>query len=198
MTEATESPPAPAHDRIAKLSLGLTMGVPLIFMVAGATQLRFDLLWVVYGIRGILILAAAGAALSLWTAAVAFRRRQWRRAISGMALPVAVTMGMFEPKSVVRACNALGSILNFELHRDAYEERVAALPATGQPKFAIFIRGGMPFFSEGIIYDESDEVALPDEQRSPAWIERTRQTQLSCGFSAHHVSAHYYIGHFFC
>jgi len=145
-----------------------------------------------------LLLAAAGAAFSVWTATVAIRRRQWLRAISGVVLPVVVAIGAFEPMAVVRACNAVGSRLNFELHRGAYEDRVAALPAVGQPRFAIFIRGGMPFFSEGIIYDESDEVALPDEKRSPAWIERTRHTELSCGFSAHRVSGHYYIGHFFC
>ena len=63
--------------------------------------------------------------------------------------------------------------VRFELTKPHYLEQIAELPA-GVPRFKVFKWGeiGGPLVQNGffyLIYDESDEIALPSEKRSSHW-----------------------------
>jgi hypothetical protein len=83
--------------------------------------------------------------------------------------------------------------------RAHYRSAVAAMPATGEPKLVMFDWGGGIGASNGVVFDESDEVAwLPDRQ-SRAWQARARRTTLSCeGYSITPLGAHFCYAEFPC
>jgi hypothetical protein len=75
---------------------------------------------------------------------------------------------------------------------------IKSLPADGEPKLAVFNTGGMLWSSEGFIYDEADQVALPPEQQSIKWKTRAEEVaELSCGpYEAIALCGHFYYGGF--
>jgi hypothetical protein len=167
-------------------------------LVAGTICCGLNFFWRLYGIRAVLGLWALAA---LWAARLAIRtfsRREWRAAVSALVLPVAVLLALAGPFPVVQSCEELGEFLLFRARRSDYLARVAALPDDGQPKLAIFSLGGMVWYSEAIVYDESDEVMLPPEQRSPTWTERASHLEFVCGFWARPFGGHFYWVGFFC
>jgi hypothetical protein len=100
-------------------------------------------------------------------------KRRWRRVISIVAAPVAAYYFLV-------ALGALGidpHRIRFELSRAHYQDQVSRLPETGEPRFKIFDWGSTGgaavvniFYT--LIYDESDEIGLPREERSADWNRR--------------------------
>jgi hypothetical protein len=66
----------------------------------------------------------------------------------------------------VRGCNYLGGALRFSMTRSYYDRQVALLPTDDNPRLAVFNWGGMIWASRGVVYDESDEIAMPPGQQS--------------------------------
>jgi hypothetical protein len=57
----------------------------------------------------------------------------------------------------------------------------------------------MIWLSNGVVYDESDEAALPTERQSDVWKRRSAPTELSCGtYDIRPVGGHFYIADFAC
>jgi hypothetical protein len=61
----------------------------------------------------------------------------------------------------------------------------------------------MMFASKGVVYDETDEIALPPGHQSAAWKSRMRKTDLTCGGDGpigrvEPVGGHHYVTSFGC
>jgi hypothetical protein len=92
--------------------------------------------------------------------------------------------------------------LHFRSMRPSYDARVALLYRDGH-RFDEFNWGGMLFASKGVVYDESDEVALPYGHQSTDWKKRMKSTDLTCGGDGPvgeviPLGNHYYIATFGC
>src|SRR5258708_33877947 len=79
-----------------------------------------------------------------------------------------------------------------------YVAEIAGLPAEREPWTAVFLlsQDGWAGISNyhRVVYDESDEVALPDAQRSPAWKVRIAGTRLEIGAGyVRPLDDHFYI-----
>ena len=89
--------------------------------------------------------------------------------------------------------------MRFSLTRSHYDHQVALLPIDGKPRLAVFNWGGMIWWSRGVVYDESDEIALPPGHQSAAWKANPNLAELSCGnWDARRLSSHYYLVGFLC
>jgi hypothetical protein len=89
--------------------------------------------------------------------------------------------------------------LRFSFSRSYYDEQVALLPADHKPRLVVFVWGGMIWASRGIVYDESDELAMPPGKQSAVWQEKARHSELSCGkWDARRLWSHYYLVGFPC
>jgi hypothetical protein len=96
-------------------------------------------------------------------------------------------------------CNYLGGALRFAMTRSNYDHQVALLPADDKPRVAVFDWGGMIWSSRGVMYDESDEIALPLGQQSAAWRDRAGETELGCRhWHEDSLWSHYYLVNFLC
>lgn len=127
------------------------------------------------------------------------RAHSWRRAISLALLPLVVLAGASAPVAVVRFCNRLGDTLHFELMRGHYLSVVDSMPGGEGPKLKIFNWGGMVWASNGVVYDQSDEVKLPHAKQSAAWRHRANNTELGCGgYSLTPMGGHFYLADFSC
>src|ERR1700729_3332459 len=95
--------------------------------------------------------------------------------------------------------NYLGGALRFAMTRSNYDHQVALLPADDKPRVAVFDWGGMIWSSRGVVYDESDEIALPLGQQSAAWRDRAGETELRCRhWHEDRLWSHYYLVNFLC
>lgn len=107
--------------------------------------------------------------------------------------------GVPSPIIFLNGCNYLGDVLHFVVARPYYERAVARLPHDGRPRIVVFNWGGMVWASRGLVYDESDEVALPAGKQSTAWLASPSLAELSCGgFRAQPLWSHYYLVSFPC
>lgn len=101
-------------------------------------------------------------------------RRRWKRVLSLLAAPFVVFALFWTLGSAgIDARHA-----RFELNKPYYLEQIATLPEN-TPRFKVFEWGevGGPAVQNGfffIVYDESDEIALPAEQRSSDWRARSK------------------------
>ena len=124
------------------------------------------------------------AALALWSLVrcLAFvTSRRWKLSALAAVLPVVVCLAGLNFWSFVRGCNYLGDILHFVVARPYYEHIIANLPRDGRPRLAVFNWGGSIWVSHGLVYDESDEVALPPGRQSAQWLADPRLAELDCG-----------------
>ncbi len=114
-------------------------------------------------------------------------------------VPLAVLIAAWQPFTFIHLTNRLGDAVHFALMRASYLAKVEALPATGQPHFAVFHRGGMVWASNGVVYDESDEIVLPRGQQSDAAKRRLNRSELGCGeYTVQRLGAHFYAADFSC
>ena len=96
--------------------------------------------------------------------------------VSVLAAPVAAC-------ALFAAADAVGvnsQRIRFELGRRYYIDEIAKLANTGEPRFKTFDWGqtggaGVTNIFYTLVYDESDEVLLPQEKRSKAGQERARK-----------------------
>jgi len=163
--------------------------------VAAAGIFGLDLF--VGDIVALLVVAVASLAAVIVAIVMAFRRR-WRGAIGAALVPLSFALTLLYAGELEAAGMTAGEYLRFRLDRATYRAEIAALPAAAGPRLAVF-----EMSSDGwatitnyhlVVYDESDEIALPDSRRSPAWQVRIRDTKLESGTP--YVAAqgeHFYI-----
>jgi hypothetical protein len=147
-------------------------------------------------------LLLAWAAFTVWffvVAAKSFRRMAWRSAFLCLFVPFAVPFAAYEATPYIHYPI---DYARFQAMRPSYDAEVARLPKDGQ-RFAEFNWGGMLFASRGVVYDETDEVALPYGHQSAAWKSRMKHTDVTCGGdgpvgNAMPLGGHYYVTAFGC
>lgn len=128
--------------------------------------------------------------------------RQWRRAASAVVLPASVLAAVFNLHFVGRATIWAGDRLELAATLPTYSRKIANLPHKEGPQIASFLWRdlhlgfGLALGYEFLVYDESDEIALPAERRSAAWRENAGG-DLECRLTGvEHVFGHYYfVGH---
>ncbi len=118
-----------------------------------------------------------------------------------LSVPATVLAMLVWPQ-ITAAYQYPGIRLHFLSDFPKYSQYVAGLPKNGK-RFAEFNWGGMLFASDGITYDETDEVALPAGQQSADWKRRMKNTDLTCGGDVpigvvEPMGGHYYFTSFGC
>jgi hypothetical protein len=145
-----------------------------------------------------MLLFGAGIAATL-VAIAAARREAWRRAVSAAVLPVAMVAVALNFSGFSQLCREAGDRLHFYVMRPSYLAQVAATPSLGHPRLLIWNWGGMVFSSKGVVYDESDEIALPAEQQSIEWKTNPGLGELACGgYGFEPMGDHLYLAWFPC
>jgi hypothetical protein len=177
----------------------LAVGSTLALILVDATPLDTEFSYVIFVIPVVVIVWAV---IGVWSATLYIRcarRRHWKQGflpgfLLGTSLLVALNFFSF-----VRECNYLGGALRFAMTRSYYDQQVALLPIDGKPRLAVFNWGGMIWSSRGVVYDESDEIALPPGHQSAAWKANPHLGELSCGnWDARRLSSHFYLVGFLC
>lgn len=147
----------------------------------------------------------------VWLAALirnSFLRR-WRRVVSVITAPLLA----FAILSGLGAVGVDADRIRFAFGKSSYLAQIAQLPETGEPRFKLFHWAendadndalGSLVTVDTLIYDESDEIAVPPDQRSAAWHLRMRRLCPSrmCSIlapinSGHLVEVRKIDGHFY-
>jgi hypothetical protein len=194
--EASFPTSRPAHrSRELFLLLLLVVGSSLALIVIDSTPLSTEFSYVLLSVACLLLIwvvvAIRCAVLFLRFA----RRRSWRLSVIRGILLTAVILACFSFLPFLRGCNYVGGALRFAANRSYYDHQVSLLPADDKPRIKVFSWGGMIWSSRALVYDESDEVALPPGQQSVAWKDNRRYIEdLTCGnWNARALWAHYFI-----
>jgi hypothetical protein len=179
--------------------LVLALGVPLAHVLLRATPLGPNLVYVLLAMPA---LALVWIGAGVWAAVLAVRyarRKLWRPFAAATLLPLIIVSAVITFPRFLHACNYAGDVLHFVVARPYYDHAVASLPASQKPRLAVFNWGGMIWASGGLVFDESDEVALPPGQQSAAWRDKAFSTELSCqGYGIQPLWSHYYLASFPC
>jgi hypothetical protein len=177
----------------------LAFAGPLLLVILRATPLGPDITYAMFGIPALMALWCLAAFVASVIALVALVRRRWRYALTACIVPMAVTAAALQPFTFIHLTNRLGDAVHFVLMRSSYVARIETMPARGQPRFVVFNRGGMVWASNGVVYDESDEVALPRDRQSQAARRRFDRSELGCGnYTVQSLGAHFYAADFSC
>ena len=118
-----------------------------------------------------IVVALSLIAILIWNAT----NRRWRRVLSIIAAP-------FLAYSFFVVLGALGvdsERIRFEHGKGYYVDQVSQIPRTDVPRLKTFDWGStggvaVPNFIYTLVYDESDEIGLPPEQRSIEWRSRAQ------------------------
>jgi hypothetical protein len=145
------------------------------------------------------------ATMLIGLAVNAFKRR-WRRVISILAAPI-IALAFF---SVLARLGLTDDRIRFELGKSDYQAQVDALPASDD---GIRIKtwdwgetggAGVPNFFWTLVYDDSDQIALPPSSWSAQWVEKTGQVGSSlysvvhqADDKSHSVRVRHVVGHFY-
>lgn len=168
---ADTSKPGPGAD---KFSVSWFAWLSLIFLLfaSGADLDR------IFNLRRLLIpliFIPALAVLIGWTMALIRNAalRKWRRVISVLVAPVAA--GVFF--AVAGAAGVNSERIRLEIGRRYYLDEIAKLASTDDIRLKLFDWGqtggaGVTTLINTLVYDESDEILLPAQERSAAWRDR--------------------------
>ena len=192
---------SPDHQSIARRylwivgAIGLLLAGPLSLVLfctfAAGSFLGFFLVPL-----GWVMAAVAGLGIAIW-AAIA---RQWGRAIAASALPLSLLLALLNPYKLWFFSMAAGEEIHFRLLRASYRAEIARLPTDEGPRTAVFVLSedgwaGITNFHL-VVYDESDEIGLPDDQHSSSWKARFARgwPQIAAGAGyVKSVGDHFYI-----
>lgn len=175
---------------------GAWLGPPLVIAAGEALSAgtpdyaRFTAVW-----AALLVLwALLAMVLALWAIEDA-RRKAWRYALASLALPVLL---LVDPNGAAYNPLFAGDIVHFAAIKPSYDRILSTLPSD-EPKFMRFRWGAMLDVSDEIIYDETDQIALPPERRSSLWREQHDDGSIArCLSSVQRVWVHYYLVRFGC
>ncbi len=191
--------PTAGKFRIPYWLVAIGLGVPIALIVLAASPLGADFIFVMLGIPALLLAwLLAGICAAILSVGAAMRRA-WRQCLVLLVLPLVMLFFGMDPNRLARACNHLGNLLHFALAKPSYDRQIASMPADRKPLLLNWDWGGMVWCSTGIVYDETDQVSLPEGRQSVDWLERASHTELSCeGYAVQPLWDHYYLASFPC
>lgn len=174
-------------DRFAIWPIALAGAFPLVLIVlwSGPFGLTFA------GVPILLAVWSGSALLALGMAAFSAGSHFWRRALSLSVLPLVTLVAIANASTLWSFAIEAGERLHFQVMRRGYLEDVSKLPRAGEPRFVVWLWGGFGV-GRGVVYDESDEIALPEQ--SQAWKQRVANTEVGmCGVWGKPVGNHFYL-----
>jgi hypothetical protein len=130
---------------------------------------------------------------------VAILRDRFKRAAALVLTPLIVALPFLFP--IMDIQYEARDLIRFYLNKSQYDAVIDKLSPTERASKVVFFKWGVTGFLDAasyywLVYDESGEIALPDEQRSQAWKDRVypenRLVVRDCMTSTHHLSGHYY------
>jgi hypothetical protein len=203
MTEAGNTSAATGEvagrSRLPRWPVAIGIGVPLALILLAASPLGTNFFYVVIGIPALLLAWAIAGVGALIASVRSAMRKDWIQFALASLLPIALIFVALDPIGFVRSSNYLGDLVHFIVTKPYYDKVIAGLPVDQRPRVAVFDWGGMVWASFGVVYDESDQVALPPGRRSADWLERASHSELSCeGYGARPLWDHYYLVSFPC
>ena len=190
-----------APSRIVLWPAAVAVAVPGFHILVRASPFGPNFLYVMLGMPGLALAWVVGAIWGTVRLVAAARAGAWRAALAHLVLPVVVLAAASQPFATMRWLNSLGDRIHFEIMRPTYLAEVEAMRDTGEPKLALFNWGGMVWASYGVVYDASDEIALPRGQQSAAWRRRADHSELACdeyGYGFEPIREHFYFAGFGC
>jgi hypothetical protein len=121
---------------------------------------------------------------------------------AGVPRAEVLVFGMFRPSGLLEPAMHAGDVAHFFVVKPSYDKIIAMLPNDGS-RFDEFNWGGLLFASKGVVYDETDQIAMPKDRRSAAWLARVGGGDLMCGGSdlvapVQPLWSHYYVAGFGC
>jgi hypothetical protein len=135
---------------------------------------------------------------ALFLMVIATRKHHWRRVFSIAVLPVLGFIAVLYPYQAAQALREAGDRFHFYVMRSSYVEKLSVMPKTNRPRLVIWNWGGMIVSSKGVVYDESDEIALPRDQQSVSW-KSGPIGELACdGYRFESMGEHFYLAWFPC
>jgi hypothetical protein len=189
----------PAPSRLLRWAAAIGFGVPVALITFAASPLGPNFLYVLAGIPALLLLWVVAGLIALIVSIRSAMRKEWRRSVLAAILPVVLLIVAFDPVRFVRSCDYAGDVIHFMTMKSSYDRQIAAIPADQRPPLVVFDWGGMSFASKGIVYDETDQVALPKGSQSADWLAQAGHTELSCeGYGVRALWDHYYLASFPC
>ena len=195
MTEAQK----PGPSRLLRWAAAIGLGVPIGLIALAASPLGPNFIYVVVGIPALLFLWVIAGLVALIVSIRSAMQKEWRRCVLAAILPAVLLIVAFDPVRFVRSCDYLGDVIHFIAMRSYYDRTIAALPADQRPPLVVCDWGGMSFASRGLVYDETDQVALPRGRQSTDWVAKASHTELSCeGYGVQALWDHYYLADFPC
>jgi hypothetical protein len=160
---------------------------------------------VVIGIWPVLLLWGLSAALAVVFVIDFTTKRDWLRASAMLPLPLTVVLAIvtayFNTDFAIYVINRARDDLQLLVTLPTYSREISNLPRHEGPRLATFLwrdlNGfGLAFGYEFLVYDESDEIALPAEKRSADWKKHAGRDLECKSTEVHHAFGHYYfVGH---
>jgi hypothetical protein len=188
------------RSRLPRWLVVIALCVPLVLIALDASPIGADPIYVILGIPALLFVWAIAGLGALIVSLRSAMRKEWRRCIIASVLPIVLLAVALDPFRFIHACNYLGDVAHFIIAKSAYDSKIAALPIDQRPRVVVFDWGGMVWASRGLVYDETDQVALPKGRQSAAWLAQASHTELSCegGYGVQSLWDHYYLASFPC
>jgi hypothetical protein len=150
--------------------------------------------WGVFLVGPVLALITAVVLfIACWVAFEALVQRRYRRAVSALVFPVLASLVALNFTQVIRSSAVAGEYVQFFVGYPFFRHAVARIPETQGPRLLVFTTSGFISMSNGIAFDESDEMAKPVGEQSAAWKARADHTELSNGvWWAQRILGHWY------
>jgi hypothetical protein len=132
-------------------------------------------------------------------------RMRWCRALSFVLLPVLAAPIVIWLLPLAAGIDWAADFTHYSMFRSFYAERVDATPVDAEPRLVWFFwrdaSALLELTLEYLVYDQTDEISLPDHQRSAAFGERAVETyRKESGFvfgpkikNVRHLTGHYYV-----
>lgn len=145
---------------------------------------------------------------ALIIAAVDLVKRRWARAAALVLVPLMLALPVvYDP--ILEYEFSILDLTRFNLTKEKYTQVIDKLsPAERASRIVIFDWGQMGMVPSTthefwLVYDESGEIALPEEQRSQAWKDKaTREGSYfsddRCVAKGYRLSGHYYFAELVC
>ena len=106
---------AAATSRFPPWLVAIGLGVPLALIVLAASPLGTDFIYVMVGISALLLTWAVAGVGALVVSVRFAKRKEWRRCVIALVLPIVLLVVALDPFRFVRSCNHIGDVV--ALHR---------------------------------------------------------------------------------
>jgi hypothetical protein len=118
------------------------LGVPLALILLAASPLGSDFFYVVAGIPALLFVWVMAGVAALFVSVRSAMRKNWRRCVAALVLPVVLAVVALDPVGFVRSCNTIGDVLHFVVLKPYYDRQISSLPIYQRPRLVVFTGAG--------------------------------------------------------